>query len=103
MNRSARRRRRRNRRRSAHRAWFAAITAAVLLALGLFALSRDRADAEVFVDEPGTPRLEVDRKIIDLGDVPPGQWVTASFTITNAGDGRLRFVSAPWVKAVAGC
>ncbi len=53
--------------------------------------------------ERGTPQLEVDRDLIDLGDVPVAQWVTASFTLRNAGDGALRFLDAPWVKAVAGC
>jgi hypothetical protein len=81
---------------------FAAFAALVLVG-GLYLLAAQRSETETFVDEPGMPRLEVDREAIDLGDVPVGEWATASFTITNAGDGRLRFRNAPWVKAVAGC
>jgi hypothetical protein len=53
--------------------------------------------------ESGRPVLQVRPERIDLGEVPLGQWVDAHFTLTNAGDGRLRFARAPYVEAVAGC
>lgn len=53
--------------------------------------------------ERGTPVLKVDKELVDFGDVPLGQFVTASFTLTNAGDGTLRFSEAPYVELKAGC
>lgn len=51
----------------------------------------------------GTPRLEVDRGTVDLGDVRLGETVEVSFTLSNAGDGPLRFKEKPYVEVVAGC
>lgn len=99
------RKRAEHRRRGRRRSRLPRFAAAAALALvgGLYLLYAQRPEEELFVDEPGTPRLEVDRDAIDLGDVPVGKWASAAFTITNSGDGRLRFRNAPWVKAVAGC
>lgn len=51
----------------------------------------------------GTPRLAVDRTDIDVGrfafDVP----ARAVFTLRNEGDGLLKVVDLPPVKAVQGC
>ncbi len=101
---SSRRHRERRRKSRRHRRLrhFAALAALMLIG-GLYLLAAQGSRTAAFPDEPGTPRVEVDREAIDLGDVPVGKWVTASFTITNSGDGRLRFRNAPWVKAVAGC
>ena len=54
-------------------------------------------------DAAGAPRLVADRGTIDLGNVPVGTWASATFNVRNAGDAPLRFIDAPWVKAVAGC
>ena len=51
----------------------------------------------------GTPKLVVDRTVIDFGDVSYGRYVTAEFTLTNAGDAVLTINEAPLVKAVKGC
>jgi hypothetical protein len=51
----------------------------------------------------GTPVLQADRETIDLGDVKLGETVSASFTLTNTGDGPLKFEEAPYVEIVEGC
>ena len=51
----------------------------------------------------GTPRLVVDRTMIDLGDVPYDRFVDATFALTNAGDGVLAIAGRPKVAATQGC
>ena len=51
----------------------------------------------------GTPRLVVDRTMIDLGDVSYDRFVDATFTLTNAGDGVLAIAGRPKVAATQGC
>lgn len=51
----------------------------------------------------GTPRLVVDRTMIDLGDLPYDRFVEANFTLTNAGDGVLAIAERPKVGATKGC
>ncbi len=51
----------------------------------------------------GTPRLQVDKEKIDLGDVKVGQMVSATFTLTNVGDQTLKFTKSPYVELAAGC
>ena len=53
--------------------------------------------------EGGTPRFVVDRDTIDLGDFPFNKMASASFTITNAGDGTLKLTRIGSVKALEGC
>ncbi len=51
----------------------------------------------------GTPRMVLDRKVIDFGTVPFDTTVKAVFTLTNEGDGVLRLADVPSVKVLAGC
>ena len=53
--------------------------------------------------EGGTPRLVVERTETDFGYQRYDSPVRAVFTLTNAGDGPLRLVETPRVRAVAGC
>ena len=51
----------------------------------------------------GTPRMVVDRTVIDFGDVPYERFVDAVFTVTNAGNGVLTIGKRPAVSATKGC
>lgn len=51
----------------------------------------------------GTPRLVLDREVIDVGYVPFETPVHAVFTLTNAGDGALRLGEVSRVEVRAGC
>ncbi|MBI3456310.1 MAG: hypothetical protein HY002_11045 [Candidatus Rokubacteria bacterium] len=53
--------------------------------------------------EGGVPRLVVEQPEVDLGYRRYESPVRAVFTLTNAGDGPLRLVETPRVRAVAGC
>lgn len=67
----------------------------ILAAVVLAALNAGRSG--------GTPRLQVDREIIDLGPVRLGQTVSAAFTLTNTGDAPLVFSEPPYIEVRAGC
>jgi hypothetical protein len=47
--------------------------------------------------------LAVDRTEVDLGYLPFDAPVRVTFTLTNTGDGLLRLVEVPRVKALRGC
>ena len=51
----------------------------------------------------GTPRLVVDRTEMDLGDLPFNAPAEAVFSLTNRGNGTLKIIGTPPVKAVKGC
>lgn len=51
----------------------------------------------------GSPRLQVDQEVVDLGDVPVDQVVDVTFKIANTGDGTLRISEQPVVRVVEGC
>jgi hypothetical protein len=51
----------------------------------------------------GAPSLQVDQKVIDLGNVSLGKTVSASFVLTNVGDQPLQFTKAPYIELLAGC
>jgi len=51
----------------------------------------------------GTPKLVVDREVVDLGFFPFDAPARAEFTLTNAGDGPLRLADLPRVAVLKGC
>jgi hypothetical protein len=64
---------------------------------------RPDAEAPAQPADTGTPLLQVDRDSVDLGDVPLGEWVEVSFTLTNTGDGPVRMQRTPWFEVRDGC
>lgn len=55
------------------------------------------------VETSGSPRLQVDRDVVDMGDVPVNQIVDVTFNIANTGDQTLRITEQPVVRVVEGC
>ncbi|MAT43684.1 MAG: hypothetical protein CL609_15210 [Anaerolineaceae bacterium] len=51
----------------------------------------------------GSPSLQVDEELVDLGDVQLGKTVQTSFKISNVGDQELRFTQKPYVEVKEGC
>ena len=51
----------------------------------------------------GTPRLVLDREVVDLGYLPFEAPARVVFTLTNAGNGSLRLAGVPRVKVLKGC
>jgi len=51
----------------------------------------------------GTPRLAVDQEKIDWGTLKDGTKKVITITVTNTGDGTLRFRERPYVQVVEGC
>jgi hypothetical protein len=51
----------------------------------------------------GTPRLAVDQQTIDYGYVKFGGTREFALTVTNVGDGELRFEKEPYIEVLEGC
>jgi len=54
-------------------------------------------------DTGGTPQIAVDQQAIDYGYVKFGETREFTFTVTNAGDGALRFKEKPYIEILEGC
>lgn len=48
-------------------------------------------------------QIQVDKELVDFGDVKLGTWVQADFKLTNAGPGPLTFTEPPYIELVEGC
>ena len=53
--------------------------------------------------DSGTPAISVDQQRIDYGDVKFDEAKSFTITITNTGDGPLRFKEQPYIEVVEGC
>lgn len=51
----------------------------------------------------GTPRLVLDREVVDLGSLPFEAPARVVFTLTNTGNGSLKIADVPRVKVLKGC
>jgi hypothetical protein len=80
------------------RRWWAVVgvLGAIVVGAGAFWLLSVGTDS-------GSPRLVVDRELVDLGDLPFEAPARVAFTLTNNGSGTLRLAEVPRVKAVKGC
>ena len=80
-----------------------ALGGVLLLGLGLLAYWRGNTTVGFANETTGQPNLVVDQEAVDFGDVRLGEWVTASFTLTNTGAGPVRFAEPPYIEVVEGC
>jgi hypothetical protein len=55
------------------------------------------------IEVSGRPSLEVDKELIDFGDVKLNTNLTFDLRLTNVGDEPLRISEAPYVEVVEGC
>ena len=74
------------------------VLAAIVAGAGTFWWQSESLDTS-----GGTPRLVVDREVVDLGTLPLEAPARVVFTLTNTGDGALKLADVPRVKAVQGC
>ena len=76
----------------------------LLLIIGaFFALRGNTSTSRTNIEVTGAPSLKVDKEQVDLGDVRLGQWVSATFQLTNVGDQTLRFTRPPFIEVREGC
>ncbi len=86
---------------SSKKPWILIIGGAVLLlAAVLFAFAQQQPTVDA---SGGTPKIKADKERVDLGDQKLGNTVSVSFTLTNEGDGTLRFTKEPYVEVKEGC
>ena len=78
--------------------WIPVAVGMAFIALGAVASSRWTGGPDA-----GTPRVSFDRTEIDLGDFPFNGSASATFTLSNIGDGVLTILDVPRAKAVEGC
>jgi multidrug efflux pump subunit AcrA (membrane-fusion protein) len=85
-------------RKQSRRLWFWLIGGGVLLiAIGFFLLMQRQEN------EPGTPILKVEPERIDYGNVKFNTPKSFEITVTNVGDGTLRFKEEPTIRVQQGC
>jgi hypothetical protein len=76
----------------------------LLAAVVLFAFRGGiTAGKKVPVEVNGAPRLKVDQREVNLGDVPLGRTVQVAFKIANVGDQTLWFTDNPYIEVKEGC
>lgn len=82
----------------------------LLLLLGAAALLIAAAVIVIINQQPaaapqasGSPNLQVDRALVDAGDVPLGQMVEVTFQLANTGGLPLTFTEPPYIEVKEGC
>lgn len=83
-----------------------AAAALLLVVLGLALLARPGTPSTATAGPTlavNTPRLAMDRTLIDFGKVPLDVPVKATFKLSNVGDRPLRILNQPVVEVKEGC
>ena len=74
---------------------------AILMIAVLFAIQKKPTSYTPEVT--GNPSIQVDKALVDLGDVKLGQPVQVAFEIKNVGDKPLKFTKPPFIEVKEGC
>jgi len=77
--------------------WLLVALGGVLLLIAAFFLANQAGDGG------GTASIAVDQQKIDFGKVKLDTPKTFAITVTNNGDGILRFKEDPYIEVVEGC
>jgi len=98
----SRSRKKKNQKKQKNFPWVISILGIALLASALgFALKKP---TEPYTPEvTGAAAIQVDKQVVDLGDIRLGKWVNATFQVTNVGDQPLRLSQEPYVEVKEGC
>jgi hypothetical protein len=82
-----------------------AIGGLLLVGAALFAFWKGQqpASQSAAIKVTGRPSLEVDRDLVDFGEVPLDQVISVDFELANVGDQPLKFTAKPYVEVVEGC
>lgn len=75
----------------------------LLVGVAAFLIARAYQPAPRISPQVSGPRLQVDRQVIDFGEVRMGIPVKATFKLTNIGDEPVRFVRQPYIQVLEGC
>lgn len=79
----------------------AALGAGMLILTAFLAMKKDNQPQNQPV--AGQSGLQVDRQLVDLGDVKLGQPVEVSFELKNTGDQPINFTAKPYIEVKEGC
>jgi len=71
----------------------------LVVATGIFLATRGGGNPQ----SDGTPEIVVDNEVIDYGDVKLDTPLAFTISISNMGDGVLRFKEAPYIQVQEGC
>lgn len=78
--------------------WVLLVLGGVLIFAAIFLFANQNGG-----DGGGIPKIAVDQKKIDYGDVKFGVNKTFAIKVTNTGDGTLRFSEEPYIQILEGC
>lgn len=76
------------------------VSGILLIAAGAFLVFQKDSSYEA---TDGTPALAVDQEIIDYGNQHFNEMISFEITVTNTGDGTLRFTEDPFIEVREGC
>jgi hypothetical protein len=83
--------------------WLALGGLALVLLAGWAILNGNPPQPKAVVVVKGAPRLQVEKDVIDHGDLKLGNPIKDEVRVTNIGDQPLRFSAAPYIEVKEGC
>ena len=74
-----------------------------LVLIAAWALIGNNRQEKATVEVEGSPRVKVEKDVINRGNIRLGTPIRDDIRVTNVGDQPLRFVEAPYVEVREGC